>query len=169
MCPQKQYNSMKIYTLKAVQKLPIPVQEAWDFFSTPVNLTLITPPAMNFRITSDIPPRIYPGAIITYRVAVFSGVTATWVTEISHVREPHYFVDEQRFGPYSFWHHKHFFRELAGGVEMEDLVHYGLPFGSLGRAVHPWMVRRKLEGIFSYRRETLLKRFGEYGNNTDAP
>lgn len=157
---------MKLYTLKAVQKLPISVQDAWDFFSSPANLVLITPPSMNFRITSDIPPHIYPGTIISYRVAIFPGITASWVTEITHVQAPHYFVDEQRFGPYSFWHHKHFFREIDGGVEMEDIVHYGLPLGPLGRVVHPWMVRRKLKSIFDYRKETLLRRFGEYGNSS---
>ncbi len=154
---------MKIYTLKAVQKLPIALQDAWDFFSSPANLTLITPASMNFRITCDIPPRIYSGTVITYRVAVLPGVSATWVTEISHVDAPHYFVDEQRFGPYSFWHHKHFFREIDGGVEAEDIVHYALPLGPFGRMAHPWLVRRRLDDIFSYRKEALLARFGEYG------
>ena len=153
---------MKVYTLKAVQHLPVSIHDAWDFFSTPVNLALITPPAMNFRITCDIPEHIYPGTIITYRVTIFPGATTSWVTEISHVNAPYYFVDEQRFGPYSFWHHKHFFREVERGVEMEDIVHYGLPFGPLGRIVHPWLVRRKLESVFNFRREALLKRFGEY-------
>lgn len=153
---------MKMYTLQTVQQLPISLSEAWEFFSTPFNLTLITPPSMNFRITCDVPDRVYAGTIITYRVNVLPAITATWVTEISYVDAPHYFVDEQRFGPYAFWHHKHFFREIAGGVEMEDTVHYGLPFGPLGRLVHPWLVKPRLDAIFRFRKEALLKRFGEY-------
>lgn len=151
---------MKIYTLGAVQQLPISLDEAWEFFSTPLNLAKITPVEMNFRVTCDIPATIYAGTIITYRVNILPSITATWVTEITHVNAPHYFVDEQRFGPYAFWHHKHFFREVPGGVEIEDLVHYALPFGPLGRLVHPLVVRPKLTAIFAFREKTLRERFG---------
>jgi ligand-binding SRPBCC domain-containing protein len=30
------------------------------------------------------------------------------MTVITAVKENSYFIDEQRFGPYALWHHKHF-------------------------------------------------------------
>lgn len=150
---------MKVYALQAVQELGISLPEAWDFFSSPYNLKTITPPFMGFDITNDVKgQKMYPGMIITYKVRPLLNIPLNWMTEITHVQEPHYFVDEQRFGPYAFWHHKHFFKEIPGGVEMTDLVHYAIPFGILGRIALP-MVRGKLKGIFDFRRATLEKMF----------
>lgn len=103
---------------------------------------------------------MYPGLIIRYRIRPFLGIPIEWVTEITHVVEPRLFVDEQRFGPYRFWHHQHLFRETAGGVEMVDLVHYALPFGPLGRVVNHLLTVAQLEGIFAYRRGVLERTFG---------
>ena len=119
--------------LREVQRLPISVPEAWSFFSDPRNLPRITPPSLGLEVTSDLPGKMYPGMIVTYRVRPIPGVPVDWVTEITHVREPSLFVDEQRFGPYRFWHHEHHFREVEGGVEMVDLVLYALPLGGIGR------------------------------------
>lgn len=105
---------------------------------------------------------MYPGIIIAYSVRPVLGIPLSWVTEITHIQEPHYFVDEQRFGPYSLWHHKHFFTEIPGGVEMTDEVHYVIPFGFLGRLMHALFIRKQLEGIFAFRTERLHERFGEY-------
>jgi len=101
-----------------------------------------------------------PGMIVTYSIRPLLGIPVHWVTEITHVREPNLFVDEQRFGPYRFWHHQHHFREVDGGVEMEDLVHYGLPFGGIGRLLGGSHVRRQLAGIFSFRKTFLEETFG---------
>lgn len=153
---------MKIYTLKAVQKIPVSVAEAWEFFSSPFNLKLITPDYMSFDILSGGDRDMYPGQIIQYLVSPVVGIKTKWVTEITHMKEQEYFVDEQRFGPYSLWHHKHFLKEIPGGVEMEDIVDYKLPFGFLGRLVHPLLVAPKLKEIFEYRRNKLLELFGPY-------
>lgn len=153
---------MKLYTLHTIQKLPVSIEEAWKFFSDPKNLKVITPEYMGFDITAGGDRPMFAGQIIQYIVTPVAGIKTKWVTEITHVQEPHYFVDEQRFGPYALWHHKHFFREIEGGVEMEDVVDYKLPFGILGRLVHKPIVRRKLEEIFSFRRKKLLELFGEY-------
>ena len=150
---------MKVYRLHKLQVIPISMDEAWDFFVSPANLPLITPPDLGFMITSEQPTRMYQGMIICYRVTPFAGLQVTWVTEISHIEEPHFFVDEQRLGPYRFWHHQHLFREVPAGTEMTDLVHYALPFGVAGRLVAP-LVKRRLEAIFSYRRTVLAERFG---------
>ena len=153
---------MKLYTLHTIQKLPVSIEEAWEFFSDPKNLKVITPEYMGFDITAGGDRPMFAGQIIQYIVTPVAGIKTKWVTEITHVQEPHYFVDEQRFGPYALWHHKHFFREIEGGVEMEDVVDYKLPFGILGSLVHKPVVRRKLEEIFSFRRKKLLELFGEY-------
>lgn len=153
---------MKIYQLHTTQKLPISLRKAWDFFSDPANLKVITPSYMGFEITSGGDRPMFAGQIIQYIVTPVAGIRTKWVTEITHVVEPEYFVDEQRFGPYALWHHKHFFREIEGGVEMEDIVDYKIPLGILGQAVHPFLVRPKLEEIFAFRQQKLIDLFGEF-------
>ncbi|RYD41364.1 MAG: hypothetical protein EOP85_12805 [Verrucomicrobiaceae bacterium] len=151
---------MTVHTLAQEQRLPISREEAWEFFATPRNLDDITPPDVGFVIVSQPGEKMYEGQIITYRIRILPLVWVTWVTEIKSVGEGESFVDEQRFGPYRFWHHRHTFEEIPGGVLMRDLVHYGLHFGFLGGIAHTLFVRRKLESIFSYRREILARRFG---------
>lgn len=153
---------MKIYTLHKKQKLPISLAEAWLFLSNPKNLKEITPSYMGFDIISGAEKQMYPGQIIQYKVTPIMGISTKWVTEISHVVDNHYFVDEQRFGPYSLWHHKHFLKEIKGGVEMEDIIDYKLPMGILGQLMHPILVKPKLEEIFSYRQKKLVALFGAF-------
>jgi ligand-binding SRPBCC domain-containing protein len=155
---------MKLGVLRATCRLPVPVPEAWDFFSDPGNLGRITPPSLSFRITSGPPLRMHPGMIVTYTVSPFAGIRVRWVTEITHVVEPFFFVDEQRFGPYRFWHHQHHFRETAGGTEVEDIVHYALPFGFAGRILGGRFVRKRIEGIFAFRKRYLEETFGSLGS-----
>lgn len=151
-----------IYTLHYVQKLPIPVSEAWDFFSDPTNLAVITPDSMGFVTLSGDERKMFAGQVIIYTITPLFGIKLQWVTEITHVQEDAFFVDEQRFGPYAFWHHKHFFKEIDGGTEMEDIIHYKVPMGFLGRLVHPFLVKPKLEEIFAYRQKKLVELFGAY-------
>ena len=151
---------MKIYTLQAKQKLPITIDEAWAFLSNPKNLKVITPDYMGFDILSGSEKPMFAGQIIEYIVTPILGIKTKWVTEITHVVDREYFVDEQRFGPYSLWHHKHFIKKIDGGIEMEDLLHYKLPFGILGQLVHPLLVKPKLDEIFEYRKNKLHELFG---------
>lgn len=147
---------MKIFQIKYSQILPISLQSAWKFFSNPRNLDKITPPWLNFRITSDVSSKMYAGQIITYKVRPILNIPATWVTEITHVNEPFYFVDEQRFGPYKMWHHEHIFTEIPKvGVEMQDIVTYAIPFGFLGTIANKLFVEKKIKEIFEYRKKTL--------------
>lgn len=152
---------MKLHRLHAVQRLPLSPAAAWDFFVRPENLPLITPPWLGFELTCRPPEAMYAGLILTYRLRPALRLPVRWVTEITHVEVPHFFVDEQRFGPYRFWHHQHHFRAVEGGVEMTDEVHYALPLGPLGGAVHALSVRRRLDDIFRFRRAALTERFGE--------
>ncbi|HOX82290.1 MAG TPA: SRPBCC family protein [Chryseolinea sp.] len=143
---------MKIHTIKRTQFLPITLSEAWDFFSTPKNLSKITPEEMGFEIlyiSGD--EKMYEGQIIRYDVRILPLIKVHWVTEIKHVSEYHYFVDEQRFGPYALWHHQHSFKEVNGGVEMTDEVNYAIPLGLIGRLVGWLFVVRKVNAIFDYR------------------
>ena len=150
---------MRVHRLHTVQHLPIGLEEAWAFFSYPQNLRCITPDWLDFQMTNEVPEVFYTGTIITYTIRPVLGLKVGWVTEITHAEPPHLFVDEQRFGPYRFWHHQHHFRAVDGGVEVEDLVHYVLPFGPLGEVVHRLFVQRRLAAIFSYRRDVLTERF----------
>ena len=155
---------MKIYRLHKKQNLPISMDDAWDFLSSPANLKTITPDYMSFDIVSGADRPMYPGQIIQYIVTPVLGIKTKWVTEITHVKYKKYFVDEQRFGPYALWHHKHFIKEIEGGVEMEDIIDYKVPFGILGQLVHPFIVKPKLEEIFNYRTKKLEELFGVYKN-----
>ena len=157
---------MRIHLLEQEQLLPITPEQAWSFFSTPGNLDAITPDDLGFQITSAPREKMFEGQIITYRVKIAPAIWVPWVTEIKSVDEGRSFIDEQRFGPYKFWHHRHHFEASDGGVLMTDQVHYALPFGPIGEVAHAVFVRRKLEWIFAFRRRALEKHFG---NPQSAP
>ncbi len=151
---------MQIYTLQSKQKLPITIDEAWNFFSSPSNLKTITPDYMGFSILSGADREIFAGQIIQYIVTPVLGIPVKWVTEITHVVEKKYFVDEQRFGPYTMWHHQHHFKAVDGGVEMTDIVHYKLPFWFLGDIANTLFVKKQLQGIFDFRWKKVEDLFG---------
>ncbi|MDZ4838839.1 MAG: SRPBCC family protein [Bacteroidota bacterium] len=152
---------MKIYTIHEKLKLPITLDIAWDFFCNPANLKVITPDYMGFDVKIiHEGKKMYSGMIIAYTVKPLLNIPMTWVTEIKNVTDHEFFIDEQRFGPYSFWHHKHFFTSVEGGVLMEDLVHYVVPMGMFGRIAHPFLVKPSLEKIFGYRKTKMQELFG---------
>jgi len=144
--------------------MPISLDEAWDFFSSPLNLAKITPAEMRFIITSDYTgqTKMYEGMLITYKVSPMLGITLDWMTEITHVREKEYFIDEQRFGPYALWHHEHHFKEIKNGVLMNDRLTYALPFGAIGRLTEKILVGNQVKKIFDYREKAIVDLFGEY-------
>lgn len=155
---------MKSYHLTFNQKIPLPLLETWDFFSSPANLAIITPPYMAFKVTSDpgILNKMYPGMIITYKVSPIKGIKLDWMTEITQIAQEKYFIDEQRFGPYKFWHHQHHFKEIEGGTEMTDILTYGLSMGIFGRLANSIFVDEKLQQIFEYRKQKVIELFGPY-------
>ncbi|TAH08333.1 MAG: hypothetical protein EAZ12_07810 [Sphingobacteriia bacterium] len=153
----------KVYNIKTVQKIPISLEKAWDFFSKPDNLKEITPDNLGFNIISKHHGSVmYPGQIIEYTVRPIAGIPLYWMTEITHVSEQQYFVDEQRYGPYSMWHHQHHFKAIDGGVEMTDIVHYKLPLWFLGDIANTIMVRSQLKGIFNCRYKAVDDKFGKW-------
>ena len=148
----------KVYSIKTVQVLKMTMEEAWDFFSSPKNLEKITPSHLGFKIISKHHgDKMYAGQIIEYIVKPVLGIPIYWMTEITQVSEKKYFIDEQRFGPYSLWHHQHHFKQTAEGIEMTDIVHYKLPLGILGDIAHFLFVKKQLKGIFDHRYQVVEK------------
>ncbi|OZV69746.1 SRPBCC family protein [Winogradskyella aurantia] len=153
---------MKLYTLHKTQRLPIDMATAWDFLSNPKNLSKLTPPEMQMTIISGADRPMYAGQVLQYSVTPLPGFKTKWVSEITQYDEGKYFVDVQLYGPYAFWHHKHFIHKIDGGVEMEDIIDYKVPFGILGQWVHPFLVKPKLDAIFQFRKEQMEAIFGNY-------
>jgi len=154
---------MAVYSIKEVQRMPVSLDEAWYFFSHPRNLAVMTPEYLNLKFTNELyGDEMYPGQVMTYRVKPLLGIPLFWMTEITHVKDREFFVDEQRFGPYSLWHHQHHFREITGGVEMTDLVHYKVPGWILGDLANTLFIRRQLNEIFNFRRKKVEELFGVY-------
>lgn len=154
-------HSIKMHQFKTVQRLPISIEKAWEFFSSPKNLEVITPEKLNLVPISELPEEMYPGMFIRYKVRPLLGIPLTWVTEITHIRENQFFVDEQRLGPYRIWHHQHHFKVIPGGVEMTDIVDYRIPMGPFGILLQKLFIGKKVEGIFEFRRKKLTEIFGE--------
>lgn len=153
---------MPVYTFRNTQKIPSTIEKVWDFISSPKNLKQITPKYMGFNILStELPEKMYAGMIIHYQVSPLLGINTLWVTEITHVDELRYFVDEQRVGPYKMWHHQHFIEAAEDGVLMTDIVDYQPPFGFLGAIANRLIIRKKIAEIFAVRTLRLEEYFGK--------
>lgn len=154
---------MAAHSLKSVQKIPATLEEVWGFFSDPSNLNNITPEYMKFRVISrHHGTNIYSGQLFEYSVRPLLGIPMYWMTEITHVSQPNYFVDEQRKGPYAFWQHQHHFKAIEGGVEMTDIVHYRNPLGILGKLANQIFIKNTLKQIFEHRFLEVEKKFGKW-------
>ena len=150
---------MRLYCLKRFQRLPVSIDKAWQFFSNPMNLPEITPSWLRFELTQTVPKSVYSGMIISYRLTPLPYIPVNWISEITHVKAPDFFVDEQRFGPYRFWHHQHKFNACGSETEMTDIVHYAMGYGMLGELAHRFIVSPRLENIFDYRYEKISRLF----------
>ena len=143
------------------QLIPAPIEKIWEYFCAPKNLNEMTPPDMNFEIVAGGDEKMYAGQVIEYRVEFIRGLRSLWLTEIAHVCEYEYFVDEQRVGPYRYWYHEHRFMKADRGVKMIDHVTYAPPFGALGDVVTALWIRRRLDYIFDFRQRKIVELFGE--------
>jgi ligand-binding SRPBCC domain-containing protein len=144
--------------LKQEQFLPISLDEAWKFFATPKNLNEVTPDDMFFEIITELPETMYAGLLINYRLRPMLNIPVNWCTEITHIKEKEYFVDEQRKGPYRIWHHEHHFKAVEGGVVMTDILHYDIGKWIVGKIAGKLFVNKKVKRIFAYR-FTLLESY----------
>ena len=135
----------KVHYLTSVQKIPLPLEKTWEFFSDAKNLLTITPPFLNLKVINEVfGEEVYAGQIISYKVKPLAGIAVSWTTEITHVVKEKMFVDQQIKGPYKLWHHQHHFKSIEGGTEMTDIVHYRLPFAPFGDITHPIVKRNPL-------------------------
>jgi len=159
-----QNTALKTYRLEFTQKLPITLEQAWDFFSSPLNLSEITPEDMTFEVTTPgmENTKMYAGLIITYKVSPLLGIKLDWMTEITHVKDQEYFIDEQRFGPFAFWHHQHHFSKVDGGVLMHDILHYSIGWGPIGKIANAITVNKKVKSIFNFRYKKVEEIFGRF-------
>ncbi|MBP9070191.1 MAG: SRPBCC family protein [Bacteroidia bacterium] len=149
-----------LHSIHKKQLIKSTISELWGFISDPANLAIITPPEMNFKVLSELrDEKMHPGQIIEYQVSPLLGLKMHWVTEITHVKTEEYFVDEQRFGPYTFWHHQHSIKQTSNGIEMQDDIHYKIPMGAIGRSLNKLFIAKKLEHIFEYRKKKLDELF----------
>jgi ligand-binding SRPBCC domain-containing protein len=154
---------MGFYQFKKKQKINTSIDQIWGFISSPANLKEITPDYMGFDITTEgLSEKMYAGMIISYKVSPLLGIKTNWVTEIKHVKDKKYFVDEQRVGPYNIWHHQHIIEPIENGVLMTDIVSYQPPFGFLGAIANSLIIKSKLNEIFNYRTKAIEKKFGVY-------
>jgi ligand-binding SRPBCC domain-containing protein len=154
---------MAAHSIKTVQKIPVSLDKAWGFFSDPANLQTITPDNLSFKVISKHHgDKMYAGQIIEYNVKPVLGIPLYWMTEITQVKDKEYFIDEQRYGPYSLWHHQHHFKAIEGGVEMTDIVHYKNPLWLFGKIANTLFVKNKLKGIFEYRFKKTEELFGKW-------
>lgn len=153
----------KVYSIETIQRIPITIDEAWDFFSKPLNLKEITPSKLSLQVINKVyDNEMYAGQIIQYKVKPLLNIPLYWMTEITHVTDKKYFVDEQRFGPYSLWHHQHHFIAINGGVEMTDIVYYKIPLWFVGDIVHSIFIKAQLKKIFEYRYKAVEEKFGKW-------
>jgi ligand-binding SRPBCC domain-containing protein len=150
-----------LQSIKTSQKIPVPLEETWNFLTDANNLKLLTPDELQMKVLYGTERKVYPGQLIEYTLKPLPFYRTNWVTHITQVKEMEYFVDEQMYGPYATWHHKHFVSKIPGGTLMEDVVHYKLPFGVLGKIGLPF-IRKKLEEIFRFRESAIEKHFGKY-------
>ncbi len=148
-----------MYQIRRTQIIPADLQTCWGFFADSQNLLRITPPNMQMKPLTKEPEHMYPGLMIAYKVTPLLGIKLTWITEITHVYEKQYFIDEQRKGPFRIWHHEHHFKAVEGGTEMTDLLSYELPLGLLGKLANPIIVRKNLNDLFDYRYQRIEEIF----------
>ena len=152
---------MKIYCLNRSINIPVTELEAWNFFSNPHNLSVITPKSMNFEVSKVDTDNIYNGQHIHYTVSPLFGISMKWTSLILDVVKQKCFTDVQVNGPYKYWHHKHIFEKISGGIKVIDKIHYALPFGCIGSILHPILVKNRLDQIFGYRNSKIKEIFGE--------
>ena len=150
-----------MYTFQHHQELCLSIEQCWEFFSNPANLKVLTPPSLRMDIEEkDNSPKIYPGMILSHTIRPFLNIPLQWISEITHILPFQYFIDEQLYGPYKFWHHEHRFRPSTKGVEVSDTIHYMMPYGYLGQAAHRLGIKQKIEEAFVFRKNTLEELFG---------
>lgn len=155
------------YQLKREQQIKSDVDTVWTFFSSPYNLSVITPEFMNFQVLNNLADEpVYNGMIIDYTVSPMWRIPLRWKTKILGVNFQKSFTDIQLKGPYKIWKHRHEFIPNKNGVLIVDTIHYELPFGVIGELAHRILVKKRLNEIFAYRYKKVEEIFN---HKTDLP
>ena len=157
---------MKTYSLEFEQFIDLPIEDVFDFFSKPENLSLITPPRLRFDILTPTPLEMKEGQLIDYSLKILYLIKLHWRTLITDYHKPYKFIDQQIKGPYTLWHHTHTFEEKDGGTLIKDNLKYVIPFGWIGRAIHFIYIKHDINGIFQYRHKILNDIFSEIKNQS---
>jgi len=157
---------MKTYCIEFEQIIDLPIEDVFDFFSKPENLTLITPPRLRFDILTPTPLEMKEGQLIDYSLTILYLFKLHWRTLITYYHKPYKFIDQQIKGPYMLWHHTHIFKEQDGGTLIKDRLKYAVPFGWLGRVVNFFYIKHDINGIFQYRHKILNNIFSEIKNQS---
>ena len=146
-----------------VQNLPIPLEQAWEFFSNPSNLMVLTHSKMKMQMGSEngLTP-IFKGKLLRIRIKLFGFFPTTFLSEITEVQAPSKFIDTQLKGPFAFWQHKHILTEIDGGTKITDDLKFKFPLGFLGLLAYHLFGKKYLKTIFEYRKMVLEKKFGVY-------
>tara|TARA_B100000029_G_scaffold122723_1_gene116329 strand:- start:349 stop:828 length:480 start_codon:yes stop_codon:yes gene_type:complete len=152
---------MKTYTIKFEQFIDLPINDVFNFFSKPENLSLITPPRLKFDILTPSPIKMKEGQLIDYSLTIMYCIKLRWRTLITDYKKPYKFIDQQIKGPYSLWHHTHTFEEKDGGTLIHDNVTYAIPFGMIGKLIHAIYIKYDVHNIFKYRHKILNNIFSE--------
>jgi len=64
---------------------------------------------------------------------------------------PHSFEDQQVRGPFRSWRHRHIVERHPDGAILIDDIEYTPPFGLLGRAFDPIVIKPRLRKVFAFR------------------
>jgi len=155
---------MKTYNIKFQQFIDLPINDVFNFFSKPENLSLITPPRLKFDILTPSPIIMKEGQLIDYSLTIMYCIKLRWRTLITDYNKPYQFIDQQIKGPYSLWHHTHEFEEKDGGTLIHDSVTYAVPFGVIGQLLHAAYIKHDIKNIFKYRHKILDAIFLEIKN-----
>jgi len=148
---QKSADDSRGFCLTTELLVTEPRSQVFEFFADAFQLETLTPPWLHFSVRTPRPIDMQRGTLIDYKLRLH-GIPVRWRSEISTWDPPHQFVDEQRKGPYRYWHHLHTFEDVPNGTLVRDFVRYSMPLGFI---LHPLLVRRDLTQIFEYRREAM--------------
>ena len=127
-------------------------ERVFEFHEQATVLSLLMPPWESARVIQ--PARISEvGARAIVETKVFGPIKLRWIAEHTVYEPPHVFEDVQVKGPFRSWRHRHVVEPHASGAILRDEIDYEPPFGFLGRALAPRLVRKRLQKLFDFRHE----------------
>ncbi len=157
------YLNLRMHRFYTEQNLPVSKDQVWKFFSDASNLMILTHPKMKMTMESEngLTP-IFEGKILKIKIKLFGIFPSFFLSEITELQAPDFFIDTQLKGPFAYWQHKHLLTEIDGGTKITDEVTFKFPLGFMGVAAYHLFGKEYLKGVFDYRKIVLEKRFGVF-------